>query len=345
MTQKRTYGKKAIPLFISIGIALLLVSAVTAVPQQSASAVVEKIEKNEQINMLIETINTEELNQQSMCIMATFILNLAQSLLEKVKENPQEMELTEEMIYDAIPEDLTNSDSTQIIEQTEEAIEELQKTVDSLSTSSDDAMVQTLDITFLQELISLLLSFLQDNVLNGNGNIGSNSNGGIFSTIVNILGVIVSIITFLLKGIMQGVSLLLSGVLKIITALISIVLLIILAMQTSLTVGAFFLIFLGFVSKIGLRVFSILGAPIFALLAAQFTISTGKLLGGLSMGLLALLALVVFFAIPIIIGLAVFYLSGGISEDDDDEGNFTFNYDGDGLIYMLISVFLNMLNQ
>ena len=345
MTQKRTYGKKAIPLFISIGIALLLVSTVTAVPQQSASAVVDKIEKNEQINMLIENINTEELNQQSMIIMATFVLNLAQSLLKNVRENPQDVELTEEMIYDAIPEDGEQTDSTRLIEQTEQTMEDLQKTVESLSESSDDAMAQTIDITFLQTLISMLLSFLQDNVLNGAGGIGSNSNGGLFSTIFNILGVIISIITFLLKGIVQGVSLLLGGVLKIITALISIVLLIILAMQTSLTIGSFFILFLGFISKIGLRVFSILGAPVFALLAAQFAISTGKLLGGLSMGLLALLALVVFFAIPIILGVAFFYLSGGIPEDDDDGGSFTFNYDGDGLLYMLISVFLNVLNQ
>ncbi|MBS3748414.1 MAG: hypothetical protein KGY67_01795, partial [Candidatus Thermoplasmatota archaeon] len=195
--------------------------------------------------------------------------------------------------------------------------------------------------------ISLLVSFLRNNLINGDGNIG-NSNGGIFSKMANILGVIVSIITFILKGIMQGVSLLVGGILKIIVALFSILLLIIGAIQTSLTIGAFFLIFLGFVSKIGLRIFSILGAPVFALLAAQFTISAGNLLGGLSMGLLSILALLVFFALPLIVIGGFFYLSGGLDENDDDDENgfnFDFNYDGNGPLYMLISVILNIFNQ
>ena len=346
MKYKRKYGKKTIPLLGSIAIVLILLSAATAVPQQTSSVVIDKIDKKQQVNSLVETLNSEEITENDLIIIATFILNIADSLLEQIQHKDTDLELTEDIILSSIPKKSAKNDVTDLMEQTEESLQDLQYTVDSLSTSESN--IQSIDLSFLQTIISLLTTFLQNNLMNGDGGIG-NSNGGIFSKITNILGVIISIITFILKGIMQGVSLLIGGILKIIVALVSIVLLIIGAIQTSLTIGAFFLIFLGFVSKIGLRIFSILGAPVFALLAAQFAISAGNLLGGLSMGLLSILALLVFFALPIIVVGGLFYLSGGLDEnDDDDDGssfNFNFNYDGNGPLYMLISVILNILNQ
>jgi len=344
MTYKRKYGKKTIPLLGSIAIVLILLSATTAVPQQTSSVVIDKIDKKNQVNSLIETLNSEEISENDLILISTFILNLADSLLDQVKQN--EFEITQDIILSSIPKKSAKNDVNNLVKQTEESLQELQHTVNELSVSNSN--IQSMDLSILQTIISLLTSFLQNNLINGDGNIG-NSNGGTFSKMANILGVIVSIITFILKGIMQGVSLLVGGILKIIVALFSIILLIIGAIQTSLTIGAFFLIFLGFVSKIGLRIFSILGAPVFALLAAQFTISAGNLLGGLSMGLLSILALLVFFALPLLIIGAIYYLSGGLDEDDDeDDGgsfNFNFNYDGNGPLYMLISVILNILNQ
>jgi len=344
MTYKIRYGKKTIPLFGSIAIVLILISAATAVPQQTSSVVIDKIDKKQQVNSLIETLNSEEISENDLILISTFILNLADSLLKQVKHD--EFEITQDIILSSIPIESAKNDVNDLVKQTDESLQKLQHTVDALSVSNSN--IQSMDLSILQTIISLLTSFLQNNLMNGDGNIG-NSNGGIFSKMTNILGVIVSIITFILKGIMQGVSLLVGGILKIIVALFSILLLIIGAIQTSLTIGAFFLIFLGFVSKIGLRIFSILGAPVFALLAAQFTISAGNLLGGLSMGLLSILALLVFFALPLILIGGIFYLSGGLDEnDDDDDGssfNFNFNYDGNGPLYMLISVILNILNH
>ena len=345
MKYKRKYGKKTIPLLGSIAIVLILLSAVTAVPQQTSSVVIDKIDKKQQVNSLVEMLNSKEIIENDLIIITTFILNLADSLLEQIQHKDNELELTEDIILSSIPKKSSKNDVNDLVKQTEESLQNLQYTVDSLSTSESN--IQSIDLSFLQTIISILTTFLRNNLINDDGGIGD-SNGSIFSKISNILGVIISIITFILKGIMQGVSLLIGGILKVIVALVSIVLLIIGAIQTSLTIGAFFLIFLGFVSKIGLRVFSILGAPVFALLAAQFTISAGNLLGGLSMGLLSILALLVFFALPLIVVGGLFYLSGGLDENDDDDGssfNFNFNYDGNGPLYMLISVILNILNQ
>lgn len=345
MINKRTYGRKTIPLFGSIAIVLILLSAVTAVPQQTSSVVVDQIDKKEQLNTLMETINSEEITEQGMLTIASFILNLANSLIRDVQQNPENVELTEEKILNAVSDPSEDATVDQVISQTETTLNELQETVESLK-ESNNAASQSIDISSLENIITLLVTFLQDNLLSGDINIGGNSNGGLLSKIGNVFGVILSVITFILKGIVQAVSLLLGGILKVVTALVSIVLLILAGIQTTLTIGAFFLIFLGFVSKIGLSIFSILGAPVFAILAAQFTISAGKLLGGLTMGLLSLLALLVFFALPIIaIGL-IWSLTGDSNNDDEGSDNnidINFNFDAEGPVYMLISVFLYML--
>jgi hypothetical protein len=345
MINKRTYGRKTIPLFGSIAIVLILISAATAVPQQTSSVVVDQIDKKEQLNTLMETINSEEITEQGMLTIASFILNLANSLIRDVQQNPKNVELTEEKILNAVSDTSEDATVDQVISQTETTLNELQETVESLK-ESNNAASQSIDISSLENIITLLVTFLQDNLLSGDINIGGNSNGGLLSKIGNVFGVILSVITFILKGIVQAVSLLLGGILKVVTALVSIVLLILAGIQTTLTIGAFFLIFLGFVSKIGLSIFSILGAPVFAILAAQFTISAGKLLGGLTMGLLSLLALLVFFALPIIaIGL-IWSLTGDSNNDDEGSDNnidINFNFDAEGPVYMLISVFLYML--
>jgi len=348
MKNKKTFGKKNIPLIGSIAIVLILLSATTAVPQQTSSVVIDQIDKKQQVTSLVETLNADTFEENDLIFIATFILNIANSLLKQVQNNPDKFTLTQDMILSYIPEESVQNDMNKLTEQTEQTLQELQNTIDSLTQSKTDTTIQSIDLSLLQTLVSLLTSFFTDNLLNGDGSIG-NSNGGLLSKIGNILGVIISVITFLLRGIMQGVSLLVSGIIKAIVALVSILLLIIGAIQTSLTIGAFFLIFLGFVSKIGLRIFSILGAPMFALLAAQFTISAGKLLGGISMGLLSVLGLLVFFALPLVAYLIYVYLSGGLEEDEGDGGEngtrFDFNFDGNGPIYMLISVILYRMSN
>jgi len=346
MTNKKQYGKKTIPFFGSIIIVLILLSATTAVPQQTSSVVVDQIDKKSQLNSLLESINSEEITERGMLTIATFILNIANSLLVNLQNDPKNMELTETMIVNAVPKQSTDITINTVIDQTEKTLNELQDTVDTLAQSTDDKKTQAIDFSFIQTIISLLTSFIKDNLLNGEITPGGNSNGGFFSKLANILGVIISILSFLVRGIVQGVTMLIGGIIRAIAAFIGIVLVILGAIQTALTVGALFLIFLGFVSKIGLTIFSILAAPVFAVLAAQFTISVGKLLGGLSMGLLSALALLTFFALPLLVVALIWYLSGE-TNGDDSESNFDFNinFDAEGPIYMLLSVFLNMIKQ
>jgi hypothetical protein len=349
MKNKRIFGKKNIPLIGSIAIVLILLSATTAVPQQTSSVVVNHLDKKQQITSLFETFDSENIAEKDLIFIATFILNIANVLLKEVQNNPNDFTLTQDMILTSIPERSVENNIDNLMSQTETTLHNLKQTIDSLSRSEINSNIQSTDISLFQTILSLLTTFFKDNSLNAEGSI-SNLNGGILSNITNILGVIISIITFLLRAIMQSASLLISGIIKAIVALVSIILLIIGAIQTSLTIGSFFLIFLGFVSKIGLRIFSVLGAPFFALLAAQFAISSGKLLlGGITMGLLSIMALLLFFALPLLIIGGILYLSGGLDEgDDEDDGSnfdFNFNYDGTGPFYMLISVILNILNQ
>jgi len=62
---------------------------------------------------------------------------------------------------------------------------------------------------------------------------------------------------------------------------------------------------MGIMSKIGLKLFSNIVAPIFALITARFIPAIGALLGGLSVAFHSFIALLIIFAIPIAIAMII----------------------------------------
>lgn len=341
-------GKKVMPIIGAIVIVLLLLSTVTAVPQQNAQVINEQLDKKQRIETFISTVKTIEDSKNSSFIYMSFLLNIADLLLSEIQSNPDSVSITEAMIYEALPQIDKKQSSADISTHALVTLESLKETVSNIR-MRDDGNYQSTEIPFLETLISLLISFIQNNLLNGgilpdNGNSGN----GWLSILKNILGVFVSILSVIINGILKGIGLLVRGILRIIGALITIVVLILTGLQTILTAGAFFFLFIGFISKIGIKMLSIIAAPVFALLAAQFSMSMGTLLSGISMAINSILAIALFFAIPLLLVAGVLLLTGEESDDDDDGSGFSFDFSkltGDGPLYMLLSIFLNNLKQ
>lgn len=340
-----TNRKKIITMLGTLFTVLILVSTVTAVPQQHAEVFNDQLDKKQQLEDFTNAVEDFKTDETSATKYMTFLLNIADILIKEIGKNPESVDITESMIIDALPseEEKTPEDVTN------QALGILQKLKDLINRlmNRENGINDSIDLPSLNSLITLLINFIRENLLPGNDQNNNGDNGGNwFSKIRNIISVFVSIISYVIKGILQGVTLLVGGILRVIGALITLVLLIIAGIQTTLTVGAFFLVFMGFVSKIGLKAFSVMAAPVFAFLAAQFTVSIGSLLGGISMALHAVLAFALFFAIPLLLVAGVVLLTGEDSGDDDGGGGFNFDLptiSGDGPVYMLLSVFLNAI--
>ncbi|HEC89550.1 MAG TPA: hypothetical protein ENI44_03090 [Thermoplasmatales archaeon] len=179
---------------------------------------------------------------------------------------------------------------------------------------------------FIKDLISWLLSLLKK---------GGTKNGSILNFLMSLL----SIPALLIKLLIKAGSALVSSILKVIGAIIGIIALIFLGLQTGLTLTALLIILMGFISKIGIKIFAVIGAPIFALIAAQLSILSGTLLGGVSMILHSFIAIAIFLAIPITIAAVLYLLiSGGEGGGGSTPGNEWGSNICSDLLYMILSV-------
>ena len=100
-------------------------------------------------------------------------------------------------------------------------------------------------------------------------------------------------------------------------------------------------------SKYGIKALSIIGAPIFAMIAAQFSISMGTILGGISQVIFSVLAILLLFALPIGIAAIIYFALGGTDEGGDgglDLRNINLDLEKTGLIYMILSNISSVLN-
>ena len=177
-------------------------------------------------------------------------------------------------------------------------------------------------LDFVKSMLSMFLSLLKKGY----------TNGGILNFLMALLSIPILIIKILLKA---GVAFA-NSILKIIGAIISIIALIFLGLQTGLTLSALLVILMGIISKIGVKVFTVIGAPIFALIAAQITMLSGNIIGGASMIVHSVIAFALFLAIPIVIAVALYFLiSGGEGGGGTTEHNNGWLSD---LLYMILSV-------
>lgn len=180
---------------------------------------------------------------------------------------------------------------------------------------------------FIKNLISLLLSILKKGDIRNSG------------SILNFLMSLLSIPILIIKILIKAGSALIGSILKVIGAIVGIIALIFLGLQTGLTLTALLIILMGFISKIGIKIFAVIGAPIFALLAAQLSILSGTLIGGVSMILHSFIAIAIFLAIPITIAAVVYLLiSGGDGGGGSPSGNEWGSNLGSDLIYMILSI-------
>lgn len=314
-------GKTTI--FLTFIITLLLISTTTAVPQAQGQILNDQIDRYDTVrdfNTLLETVSTEQTDAEESNTYS-MLITLSNKLIELLS-NSENIAMT----------DILSDDSFQPL---------LTDNLDELN----DPKSQKLDFQFWQTLITWLINLLKNRITgDGDGGIPIGDGLNFLEILKSIFASLSGILGILFKILAKGITGLITGIIKIIVSIISIFLLFLAGIQTVLTLGAFFFLFLGIMAKIGIQAVSIIGAPLFAILSALISVSLGTLIGNLSMILFSLIALVVLFALPIGIAALIFYFINDGSFELPD-----FNFDPElnrtGLLYMILSVIANYLGQ
>jgi len=338
--------KRKTVLFSTILVTLLVISATTVVPQSQGKVVNDQLGRYEvyqQFNSLLETLSMEGTDIASSKI-CSLLLSISNILIDAISDptNLEDLNIQEIMSDSSITEPISEEN---LVAETEKTILSLQTALDELQDSNTIPGEQKLNISFWQTLLSWLFQLLKNKLTGGDTNSGTpdGGNGGFFETLLSILSAIMVIPIMILKVLVKGLVGVIGGILKILGSIVVIFLLFLAGTQTTLTLGAFFLIFLGLMSKIGIQAFSIIGAPIFAIIAAQLSVSTGSLLGGLSMALFSVLGIIILLALPLAI-IALIFLAGGDSSGSPDF-NFNLDFMGNGTLYMILSIIASWIGS
>ena len=315
MHNKRNFklGKKAIIIGV-IAVALLFVSSATAVPQTHGSIVVEKLDKIETAktisSILSETIDIENLDSDEVMIDSVFMLAVVTEQIIAMARNP-DGDLDISAIQSAAEKiEREEIDEKDVILKTQDCLDLLSTTIDEMLTEKELSNEELILFKTLKTYVLKMQSLIDDEVLNSDISTGQEKEG-LIQKLLSIILILLLIPFMILNGVINGVIGIIMGVLRCISALIRLVILFFAGAQSILTLTAFFVIFMGIMSRIGLKLFANIAAPILALITARLIPAIGTLLGGLSLAVHSLVALLIIFAIPIAIAMIIIVLGGG----------------------------------
>jgi len=300
-------GKKAI-IIGAIVLVLLFVSSATAVPQTHGSIVVEKLDKIEKANtissILSETIDIENLDSDEVMIDSVFMLAVVTEQIIFIARNP-DCDLDISAIQSAAEKiDREKIDEKDVILKTQNCLNLLSTTINEMLTEKELSNEELILFKTLKTYVLKMRPLIDEEVLNSDISTEQEKEE-LIQKLLSIILILLLIPFMILSGVINGVTGIIRGVLRCISALIRLVILFFAGAQSILTLTAFFVIFMGIMSKIGLKLFAKIVAPIFALITARLIPAIGKLFGGLSLAVHSLVALLIIFAIPIAIAMII----------------------------------------
>ena len=300
-------GKKAI-IIGAIVLVLLFVSSATAVPQTHGSIVVEKLDKIEKANtissILSETIDIEKLDSDEVMIDTVFMLAVVTEQIIFIARNP-DCDLDISAIQSAAEKiEREKIDEKDVILKTQNCLNLLSTTINEMLTEKELSNEELILFKTLKTYVLKMRPLIDEEVLNSDISTEQEKEE-LIQKLLSIILILLLIPFMILSGVINGVTGIIRGVLRCISALIRLVILFFAGAQSMLTLTAFFVIFMGIMSKIGLKLFAKIVAPIFALITARLIPAIGKLFGGLSLAVHSLVALLIIFAIPIAIAMII----------------------------------------
>jgi hypothetical protein len=290
-----------------IAVAFLFVSSATAVPQIHGSNVVEKLDKIETVKtistILSEMIDIENLDSDEVMIDSVFMLAVVTEQIIYMARNPDDYLDISAIQSSAEKIEREGIAENDVILKTQDCMDLLSITIDEMLTEKELSNEELILFKTLKTYVLKMQSLIDGEVLNSD--LYAEQEKGLIQNLLSIILILLLIPFMILKGVVNGVIGIVMGVLRFTSALIKLVILFFTGTQGMLTIIASFIIFIGIMSRIGLKLFSKIAAPIFSLITSRLIPAIGTLLGGLSFAVHSLLALLIIFAIPIAIAMII----------------------------------------
>ena len=304
-------GKRSIIIGVML-VSLLFVSSATAVPQTHGSIVVERLDKIEKVktisSILSETIDTKNIDSDKVTKDSVFMLSVITDQIISMARSIDD-DLDTFSILDAAKKiKLEEINENEVILKTQECLILISNLIDEILTEKELSKEEIILFKNLKTYTLKTLSSIDDEVLNSDI-YTQQEKEKLIQKLLFIILLILLIPFMILKGSINGLIGITIGVLRSICALIKLVILSFTGAQGILTLTAFFIIFIGVMSKIGIKFFSNIASPVLAIITARLVPAIGSLLGGLSLAIHSALALLIIFAIPIAIAIIIIVLA------------------------------------
>ncbi|MBN2604161.1 MAG: hypothetical protein JXA91_08530, partial [Candidatus Thermoplasmatota archaeon] len=127
----------------------------------------------------------------------------------------------------------------------------------------------------------------------------------IIQKFIGFINLLITLPIILLKGIITGAISLILGLIRTILAIIKLTILSVAGIQGVLTLTGLFIIFLGLMTKLGFKIFSTIGSPIFSVIVLRIIPALGSLIGGLSLIVHSIIGLAIMSALPVVLIILV----------------------------------------
>ena len=303
----------------AIFVTLLFVSSATAVPQSHGSIVVEKLDKIEEVktisSILPEKIEFECFDSFEVMIDSVFMIAvLTEQIISMIRNPDGDLDISAiQRAAEKIERD--EIDEKDAVLKTQDCLDLFSAKIDEMLAENELSNKELILFKLLKTYVLKMQSLIDDKGLNSNISTEEEKEG-LIQKLLSIILTLIIIPFMIIKGVINGIIGITMGFISCISALIRLVILFFVGAQSVLTLTAFFVIFAGIMSRIGLKLFSNIAAPILALITARLIPAIGSLLGGLSLAVHSLLAMLIIFAIPLAIAMITLLVVIVLGEGD-----------------------------
>lgn len=122
---------------------------------------------------------------------------------------------------------------------------------------------------------------------------------------IGLLNILIILPIILLKGLITGAISLISGLIRTVLAIIKLTILSVAGIQGVLTITGLFVIFLGLMTKLGFKIFSLFSSPILSAIVLRLIPALGSLMGGLSLIVHSIVGLAIMGALPVLLVILI----------------------------------------
>ena len=298
----------------------LCVSSVTAVPQVQGSFVVERLDDTTRSESLYQVLQDPSrlvafASRNNQIQILFIIASLIESTLLLAEDSSQEFDMDhlDHLIDPGMIETISDE---MLMKKTQGCLLRISECLEDRTDNQYLSETEKAQYQMIQRNVAAVASFLEKPM--------SPQTAELVQQVLSLLLALLLLPLLVLQGVLQAALGIIGGLIRCILFLVRIVVLVVVGVQSVLTLSALGILFMGIMSKLALKLFTLVAAPLAGIIASRITSLIGNLLGSVSLVLHSFVALALIFAIPLAIAVVVLILSQRLNPDDEEEQSSLF---------------------